>query len=131
MINVYFNPLDGACKSVTGGVKEKEVFSLSVFLLNYPKSKEWTGVLSDKLRIPTAENCTTPTQNAFLQLNKDGEPLQSYPMQKTPYGWTVSLAIEEIGLYFYSFYIENEGYISCEKYEISNMARMRDASCWW
>ena len=123
MINVYFNPLDGACKSVTGGVKEKEVFSLSVFLLNYPKSKEWTGVLSDKLRIPTAENCTTPTQNAFLQLNKDGEPLQSYPMQKTPYGWTVSLAIEEIGLYFYSFYIENEGYISCEKYEIGEIVR--------
>ena len=122
MINIYFNPLNLACKSVIGGVKEKEILSLSVFLLNYPKPKTWTSDnISEKFSTPLSENCITPTQNAFLQLNRDGEPVQSFPLQKTPYGWTISISLDEIGLYFYSFYIENEGFISCGKYEIGEM----------
>ena len=103
-VNIYFNPLDQACKNIIGGLCEGKTLQLNVYSL---KNSEGFS----------QENCQAPTQNAYLKLNKDGEDSQDFLMEKTPFGWSISLKIHEIGLYYYSFYIENSGYISCGKME--------------
>ena len=121
-INVYFNPLQTACKNIIGGIKQGETLELNVFLL-----KESVKFQSqNSLYIPKAEDCYAPNQNALLRLNKDGESLTLFPMQKTPYGWHISFTIHEIGLYFYSFEIEKEGIISCGKSELGYLSKKTD-----
>ena len=114
-MNVYYNPLDSACKNVCGGVKVGELLQLNVFLLKdgTPKTTFTPQTREFYVKTPTVEECTTPTENAFLRLNFDGEAPELFPMQKTDFGWTVSLRFEQTGLYFYSFLIENHGNISC------------------
>ncbi|MBO5411939.1 MAG: glycoside hydrolase family 13 protein [Clostridia bacterium] len=111
-MHIYFNPLDTACKNVIGGVRQGELIEFNVFCL---KNGTPDAVISSEyvMKTPTIEACIAPERQAFLQLNRDRESMQSYPMEKTPFGWTISLAIHEIGLYFYSFHIENVGYIVC------------------
>lgn len=101
-IQIYFDPLNIACKSITGAICQNERVEFNLFLL---KSHEKNGV--------TARNCLTPDFNAALHLNKDGEKAKIYPMQKTSFGWTISLSIEDIGLYYYVFALEGVGFISC------------------
>ena len=117
MTHIYFNPLDCACKTVCGALKAGETLTLNLFRLRndgqHPlcQSSNYTGL--DCLRTPKECDCTQPNENAVLQLNKDGEYAQNYPMTITPFGWTVSLRINEIGLYFYTFYIDGVGFVSC------------------
>ena len=114
-MNVYYNPLDTACKSICGGVKVGELLQLNVFLL---KDGAMKTIFTPQMRefyvkTPTVEEYTTPIENAFLKLNFDGEAPDIFPMQKTEFGWTISLCFKQTGLYFYSFFIENQGNISC------------------
>lgn len=106
-MQIYFNPLDKACKSVIGAVSQGKRIQFNIFCLNEPKTRE------NERQTPTAKECITPTQNAILFLNKDGEEAKGYSMQKTAFGWSITLTISEIGLYFYHFKVEEVGYISC------------------
>ncbi len=105
-IRIYFNPLDRACKSITGAVKQGTSFQLNVFLL-----KE--NAFSSDLHVPSESECQTPNKNAYLSLNRDGEEAEEFLMTKTDFGWNISLSIPKIGLYYYTFRIEGVGFISC------------------
>ena len=106
-MRIYFNPLDLACKTKQGAIKQGEKVQFNIFVLRDDVPN------FENRRTPKKEYCIRPTQKAYLQLNRDGEDMESFSMQSTAFGWTISLAIHEIGLYFYSFYIENVGNISC------------------
>ena len=108
---IYYNPLDTACKNLIGAIRQGDTLQLNVYSLK--TAQQQSAVLEYPIQTPSADVCIRPEQNGFLQLHRDGEPMQSYPMEITPFGWTVSLKIHEIGLYFYSFYIENAGHIVC------------------
>ena len=103
----YFNPLDTACKNVIGGVKEGEFLQLNIYCLQDGAKTEENhgekGVFCPKT--PAIEDCTSPENNAFLRLNRDGEEAALYPMKSTEFGWTISLSFSKSGLYFYSFFI--------------------------
>ena len=76
----YFHPLDKKCKNKTGAIAEGEELTLNVF--------------------------ADGGQSCFLDLNQDGQPAEAIPMQKTPFGWTVTLKINQTGLYFYRFILD-------------------------
>ena len=112
---VYFNPLDTACKNIIGGVKEGQLIQLNLFHL---KAQNNAGDFNEKCRgfqakSPSLEDCTAPNENAHLRLYKDGQEAELFAMQKTEFGWNISLKFPNPGLFFYSFYIENVGYVSC------------------
>lgn len=94
----YYDSLDKNCKEFRGGVREGQPFRLRLFC-----------------RDETSKRYIFPPENAYFLLAKDGEAKVSYPMTKTEYGYTIELAVEERGLYFYSFYIENRGYFRLRK----------------
>ena len=94
---IYFDPLDCACKNILGAIPQGELLQLNVFFKNDTKLDEFQR----------------PNEKAFLRLNKDGEESELYPMEITDFGWSIALKIDEIGLFFYSFYVENIGHISC------------------
>lgn len=113
-ISIYFNPLDTACKTKIGAVSTGQELQLNVFILKIKKA------LND-FSTPKKEDCCAPIKNAFLHLNRDGEYAESYKMQKTDFGYSISFKINETGLYYYTFYIEDEGYISCGKMEMGEI----------
>ena len=113
---IYYNPLDKACKSVTGAIKERENLRFNLFLL-----KDNAQDLSYALQTPNIKDCETPNKNAFLHINRDGEEYESIAMQKTAFGWTITLKIAERGLYYYTFYIENIGYVSCGRLQMGEI----------
>ncbi len=100
----YYNPIDCACKSVVGGVKAGEELQIKLFYLKTEESVE--GLL-----INSPSDFTSPLENAYLILAKDGQENKYLPMQRTSFGWQINLKIHEIGLYFYAFSIENNGLI--------------------
>ena len=116
MTQIYFNPLDVACKNIIGGVKAGEITQLNIFYLKNARAS-----LDYNAKAPNLEECATPNENAFLRLYRDGETPELFPMQKTEFGWNISFKINQIGLYFYSFYIENVGFLSCEKLEMGEI----------
>ena len=120
-LSIYFNPLDSACKSVIGGVKEGETLQLNLFLLknNSVKSER---LVDFNFQTPSREDCLHPEQNAFLRLNRDGESAELFEMVKTEFGWSISIEIHEHGLYFYSFYIMNVGNVSCGDMEMGYLS---------
>ena len=109
---IYFNPLDLACKNIRGAIQEGESLQLNVFLLKKEKEEHSPSCkcMQFSAQTPNLEDCAVPSQNAFLGINKDGADTVWYPMKKTEFGWTISLEIHEIGLYFYSFSIRSRGY---------------------
>ena len=119
MLNIYFNPLNTACKSVIGAIKQGESLELNVFLKKDDSAKASAFCFDIKnLELPLENECAFPKNNAFLHINRDGEEATELPMMRTAFGWSVALSIQEIGLYYYTFYIENVGYISCGNMEI-------------
>ena len=117
-MHVYYNPLDTACKSITGAIRLGDTLTLNIFLLKQAKKQAWGASLHvDFLTTPKQEECLAPEKDGVLLLNKDGEDATAYPLQRTPFGWTVSLSIHEIGLYYYTFSIDGEGFISCGEQE--------------
>ena len=113
-MHVYFNPLETACKSVIGGVKTGERFQLNLFLLKTDvKMRTDEHSPSNVLALPKQTECISPENKAFLLLHKDGEQVEEYEMLMTPFGWSITLSVQEIGLYFYSFRVDGKGYVSC------------------
>ena len=129
-MQIYFNPLDRACKSTLGAVCRDEKLQLNLFLLkndmDFLPYNEKTGEFQAKT--PAIEDCAAPKQDAFLRLNKDGERAEFFPMDKTEFGWTISLSIKEIGLYYYSFYIENKGNVTCGYMEMGEFTHSEHVS---
>lgn len=108
---VYYNPLDTACKSILGGIPAETIVVFNIFHL---KNELDCKILSPWNTKISPEQCIRPNHKAFFKLCKDNEDIQSFEMQATDYGWSISLKINEIGLYFYHFQIEGEGIISCD-----------------
>ncbi len=123
-MQIYFNPLDTACKSVLGGIYQDEKVQLNIFhlknTLSYMAYNAKTGEFVG--HCPNIEDCSTPQVKAFLRFNKDGERAEFFPMEITSFGWSITISIQEIGLYFYSFCIENHGNISCSYPEMGNLS---------
>lgn len=105
----YFNPVNPACKSVIGGIREGEELQLNLFLLSSDSAKDSGRAETDDFSFgaPDEALCASPSENAFLRLGKDGEEKERFPMQKTPFGWSISFSVGETGLYYYDFAIEN------------------------
>jgi glycosidase len=119
MINsIYYNPLDKACKSVIGAVKENEKVTFHIFSLRSVDNER--GAI--RFKTPNEEECITPTLDAYLLLNRDGENPESFLMQKTAYGWTISIKIAESGLYFYTFSIGENIFVSCGEQELGYLS---------
>ena len=117
-MHVYFNPLDTACKNFLGAVEQGEELQLNVFLLKNDHPHGWGNrIPTDALYTPSVEDCMKPQLDAFFVFAKDGELSETYPMQKTDFGWTISFVAPEPGLYFYHFFIKERGYISCGEQE--------------
>ena len=76
-MEIYYNPLDPACKSVLGGVRQNESFTIRIF----GKSDE----------------------PCIFVLQRDGCEAQSLHMQNISAGWELQLSFAEPGLYFYWF----------------------------
>lgn len=76
-MEIYYNPLDPACKSVLGGVRQNESFTIRIF----GKSDE----------------------PCIFVLQRDGCEAQSLHMQNISGGWELRLSFAEPGLYFYWF----------------------------
>ena len=106
-LNIYFDPLNRACKTITGAVRQKTAFQLNIFLLN-PETKTQEFAFET----PKAEDCMSPDCDAYLSFNRDGESAQNFPMQKTAFGWSITLSVPKIGLYYYTFLIDGHGFIS-------------------
>ncbi len=106
-LNIYFDPVNRACKTITGAVRQKTAFQLNIFLVK-PEIK--TNGFA--LNAPKEEDCIAPDCDAYLSFNRDGEPAQNFPMQKTSFGWSITLSVPEIGLYYYTFLIDGHGFVS-------------------
>lgn len=100
-MNVYFDPLNVACKNVTGGALQGEQIQLNIFLL-----KEGATFAQ-----PSKEDYLAPDLDAFLLFAKDGEGEEGFPMQKTPFGWSISFSVGETGLYYYAFSFDRGGFV--------------------
>ena len=114
-IHIYYNPLDKACKNLTGAIRQGELLQLNVYQLKDETQDVRLNscITSDILQTPSKEECQSPKQKAFLHLNKDGERASVFEMTKTDFGWSISLSIAENGLYYYTFQIESVGFVSC------------------
>ena len=88
-MEIYYNPLDIKCKSVIGGIKQSEKFTINVF-----------------------GNSNEP---CIFVLKQDEGEAQYLHMRKTPEGWTIDLSLDNPGLYFYYFRIGNSN-ASCGKF---------------
>ena len=121
-MRIYFNPLDSACKNLAGAIREGDTVQFNIFHLREDVPSLPLDFSTNARKTPKAEYCIRPTQKAYFLLNKDGEDVESFSMQETAFGWTISLAIHEIGLYFYSFYVENIGNISCDYTEVGRIS---------
>ncbi len=105
-IRIYFNPLDVHCKSIVGSVQQQKKIQFNVYCIK-------PDAVFDKTHTPNIDDCYTPNENAMLHLNRDGENAEHFTMEKTAFGWSIALQIFKTGLYFYTFDIENVGFISC------------------
>ena len=60
-MTVYFNPLEKACKSITGAISQTDTVHFNVFLLK--------NEVKEVSNLPEAVDCRFPEQNAFLHIN--------------------------------------------------------------
>lgn len=116
-IRVYFNPLKRACKNIIGAIANNEILQLNLFHIKPDANFDTTQTIS----LPQETDCQAPLHTAFLRLFKDGEEPTLFPMQKTDFGWQISLQISEIGLYYYGFYIEKIGNIRCNNMQMGEL----------
>ncbi|MDE6273727.1 MAG: hypothetical protein K2L87_01605, partial [Clostridiales bacterium] len=81
-MSFYYSPLDPACKSVVGAVARSSKLTLNIY-------REHSG--EDHF---SAALCS-------LIIFRDGEGTEEFPMTQTDFGYSVTLKINQIGLYFY------------------------------
>ena len=125
-VSIYFNPLDTACKNILGAVSSGETLQFNVFSLKEDQNDQIFSKLKEgefHVETPALEDCVAPCEDAYLHINRDGENKQTLLMEKTQYGWTITVNISEIGLYFYSFYVENIGVVSCNDREMGELSQ--------
>ena len=115
-IQIYFNPLNRACKNVTGAVKQGQALQLNVFLLKNDVKTDEFGLFT-----PKEADCLAPDCDAFLSFNRDGENAQSFAMQKTAFGWSIKFSVPKIGLYYYTFWIDGQGFVSCNNMQMGEL----------
>lgn len=113
-MEIYYNPLDPACKSVTGGIPEGKEVEFHLFLLNEESEGKGGKNAAGLIKAPLPEECVAPEEDAVFLIGRDGEEKSGYAMQRTSYGWRISLKIHRIGLYFYAFSVKN-AFIVCGK----------------
>ena len=118
-IRIYYDPLKSACKNISGAIRKGDTLQLNVFVLKEDAQFEE----KQPFILPREDQCKTPEDNAFLQINKDGEQPSFFSMRKTGFGWQISLRVDEIGLYYYHFIVENRGNISCGALEIGYLSQ--------
>ncbi len=90
-MNYYYNPLDEACKNITGGIPRMTELTLRII-----------GKLSGEGDF-SAPTCT-------LVLFKDGEAEQRLPMKPLNGGFEIALRFYRCGLYFYRFELDGRGF---------------------
>ena len=117
-IKIYFNPLNRACKNVTGAVKQGQALQLNVFLLKNDVKTDEFGIFT-----PKEADCLAPDYDAFLSFNRDGENAQSFAMQKTAFGWSIKIKVPKIGLYYYTFWIDGQGFVSCNAMQMGEITQ--------
>ncbi len=129
-MQIYYNPLDTACKSRIGGVSRGEKLQFNLFHINQEKPLSSYDAKTQRFygKRPPLSDCSQPAKRAFLRINKDGEKSEDYPMTITSYGWSVTVAFHEVGLYYYSFSIENEGNIFCGYMEMGRFTSEESGS---
>ena len=118
LMRFFFDPLNKDCKNMIGAVKQRAAFTFNIFCLKTPKEIQENDY---PIKTPSKEECAMPTADAYLHIYKEGDEAHTIPLLKTEYGWTLSIAIHEIGLYFYHFSIENTGNISCGYLEVGHL----------
>lgn len=96
-MKAYYNPLDKACKSFIGAVPRGGEVTFNVY-----KSK------SGEENFFSADICT-------FVLQKDGEETNVYSMLSTEFGWSITLKIHTVGLYFYYFRFADGMSLGCGK----------------
>ncbi len=123
-MQIYFNPLNTACKSIQGGIFAREKLQLNIFHLNREEEYQPVDVKTGEFfgACPALSDCSAPQNNAYLRLNRDGELTEFFPMEITPFGWSITFSIEETGLYYYSFYVDDVGHITCAYPEIGKIS---------
>ncbi|MDE6411060.1 MAG: glycoside hydrolase family 13 protein [Clostridia bacterium] len=87
----YYNPLDEACKNITGGIPRMSELTLRII-----ERESGEGNFS-------AQTCT-------LVLCKDGESEQRLTMKPQNGGFEITLRFYQSGLYFYRFEIDGRGF---------------------
>lgn len=100
-MDLYYNPLDRACKSIVGAIPRKAVVRLNVYKEKHPGGEDYFS----------AEVCN-------LVLRRDEKNYHYYQMTRTDFGWTISLKFNEVGLYFYFFAIGGS-FLGCGAYHKS------------
>ncbi len=86
----YFNPLDTACKSVIGGISNKQNLIINIY---------------------------TDCSECFLVLRNDiTDKTKSYLMERANGGFTLELDSLEVGIYYYYFLCDNQIYSKGENY---------------
>lgn len=102
-MDLYYNPLDRACKSIVGAIPRKSVVRLNVYKEKHPDGEDYFS----------AEVCN-------LVLRRDEKNYQYYQMTRTDFGWTISLKFNETGLFFYYFSIGGR-YLGCGNFHKGKM----------
>ncbi len=92
-MDLYYSPLDPECKSVIGALTVSSKLILNIYKKNSGEENVSAALCS-------------------LLLFEDGKQIEEFPMKETSYGYTLSLKINQVGLYFYCFRLGME-YLSC------------------
>ncbi len=90
-MNYYYNPLEKACKSITGGIPKKSNLTLRIF-----ETESGEGNFS-------AQTCN-------LVLCKDAGAETRFLMKPTANGFEITVTFRESGLYFYRFELDGKAF---------------------
>lgn len=93
-MSIYYNPLNGLCKSRKGAIPKECEVSFNIY--HYKQRGEEPF---------SAKICT-------MVIFQDGKAPVEYPMTATKDGWSVTLKFHQIGLFFYYFRF-NQTFLGC------------------
>ena len=123
-VRIYYDPLVPVCKSTVGAISQSKNVEFNLYCIQEHSSFQEQSPCKQTISL---EDCRRPeeTWKGYLQLQKDGECMQTFPMIITEYGWHISLKVHEIGLYSYCFFIDGIGFISCNSIEMGEINSKR------
>lgn len=98
----YFNPVNPACKSITGAIRENDELQLNIFSID--EKREGCMLNADfSFGAPNEKFCAPIDEDVYFLIGKDGELKDRILMKRTAFGWSLTFSIPEKGLYYYSF----------------------------